>query len=874
MDVEQGYNKEKYRGKLYALNDESNWKDMGTGFVQVTNQEDATKRRLVCHEESSSDVLYDQLVAEKEINYQLQGEGDRQAIIVWEDTVQRDWALSFQDPSGAKEIYKIISKGPEHEEQKRILPIPKFGELVPLSRLLCGIPPAQREAIAAECLSPAFIAGLQHSFHTAEDTGSEADLSALWHISKGIFLLSNQKLTERYLQRDLYEDIMGMLEYDDGLPEAKRTAHRQVLQTTVRFNEVVTFEDSEMLERIHLNFRLQYLKDCVLPRLLDDQAFMSLTAQIHGNISTILDHLKSRSQLLESLFGKIRQKDLTSLAFLQDACRLAKTSIPIEERKVLYETMVELKLFEVLSQFLNDADSSNTSPDSRTNARHVAVEILQLSAFQDPTHLRRYLTTRTESGEGPRLLRSLIRTMLTEVDQGVQSQIADMLKSVMDPTNLQERERDSSLDVFYGDYGDSSHQGAVLDELTAPLRNLNGKVRLRNCFGLQLICELLAFAVAKHGYRARSYMMRHGHGQQAMRLMAERPRFLQLAPLRFLSAMVRSEDDVYHRYLIKNSLFGPMFRSLSESLKPPSLGGNLFVSAALELLEHVRVTNIKTLVDHICKKHSAILAENRLKIKTFDGLISRHQQNLEYEAFPPDQHAAGGPIAGSAGRSRQLRVRSPGREDSDDDEAWFDEDDEPASVSEDVGGSDGAAVDGKSLEQVDEQVDGGAGDLQPSQDVLHEDQQTMGMLLAAGSPEQPVPQLGSSLKGLLGDYENDEDEEDTRIAEQAPADSGAATAATAPSGVAGGTHTAVTDGDEVVPADGDAVTTDEVEAEDVGATDAVAPAAATDAALSEAVAEAAPQPDGTPAVIDERKEAAKAKPQRSLNHASKRAKTA
>jgi len=84
----------------------------------------------------------------------------------------------------------------------------------------------------------------------------------------------------------------------------------------------------------------------------------------------------------------------------------------------------------------------------------------------------------------------------------------------------------------------------------------------------------------------------------------------------------------------------------------------------------------------------------------------------------------------------------------------------------------------------------------------------------------------------------------------------------------------VTDGDEVVPADGDAVTTDEVEAEDVGATDAVAPAAATDAALSEAVAEAAPQPDGTPAVIDERKEAAKAKPQRSLNHASKRAKTA
>merc|ERR1711920_814253 len=54
-----------------------------------------------------------------------------------------------------------------------------------------------------------------------------------------------------------------------------------------------------------------------------------------------------------------------------------------------------------------------------------------------------------------------------------------------------------------------------------------------------------------------------------------------------------------------------------------------------------------------------------------------HEQNMEYEAFPPEQHAAGGPIASSPRISmRTGRNRSPGREDSDDDEAYFESLDE------------------------------------------------------------------------------------------------------------------------------------------------------------------------------------------------------
>merc|ERR1719401_695532 len=102
---------------------------------------------------------------------------------------------------------------------------------------------------------------------------------------------------------------MGMLEYDIGLPVDKRIAHRQVLSGIVRFSSVGAFEDTETLERVHLNYRLQYLKDIVLPRLLDDGAFASLTQMIHMNLSIILGHLQRTPRLLEQLFAQIRQKD-------------------------------------------------------------------------------------------------------------------------------------------------------------------------------------------------------------------------------------------------------------------------------------------------------------------------------------------------------------------------------------------------------------------------------------------------------------------------------------------------------------------------------------------------------------------------------------
>lgn len=58
-------------------------------------------------------------------------------------------------------------------------------------------------------------------------------------------------------------------------------------------------------------------------------------------------------------------------------------------------------------------------------------------------------------------------------------------------------------------------------------------------------------------------------------------------------------------------------------------------------------------------------------------LLLKYQQNLEVEQYPPEQHASGAP-QDAAGSRAQRRTRSPGRDESGEDESYFESLDEEA----------------------------------------------------------------------------------------------------------------------------------------------------------------------------------------------------
>ncbi len=74
---------------------------------------------------------------------------------------------------------------------------------------------------------------------------------------------------------------MGALEYDPELPG--RQAHRRWLAERVVFKEVVPIQDGALRAKIHQTYRLAYIKDVVLPRVLDDATFATFSSLILFN---------------------------------------------------------------------------------------------------------------------------------------------------------------------------------------------------------------------------------------------------------------------------------------------------------------------------------------------------------------------------------------------------------------------------------------------------------------------------------------------------------------------------------------------------------------------------------------------------------------
>lgn len=74
---------------------------------------------------------------------------------------------------------------------------------------------------------------------------------------------------------------VGALEYDPDLPEQQR--HREFLREKVVFKEVVPIADAALRAKIHQTYRLAYLKDVVLARVLDDATFATFSSLILFN---------------------------------------------------------------------------------------------------------------------------------------------------------------------------------------------------------------------------------------------------------------------------------------------------------------------------------------------------------------------------------------------------------------------------------------------------------------------------------------------------------------------------------------------------------------------------------------------------------------
>ena len=555
------------------------------------------------------------------------------------------------------------------------LPPPELANLEQILAVITGSSMFARQTLPTQLLkTKEYLPKLFELFRQCEDVDDVENLHNLYAISRGIVMLNDPNLYEVLLSEEFVFDFVGTLEYDPE--QITRVPHREFLKENVAFKEVVPIKDEAIRQKIHQTCRLGYLKDVILPRVLDDSAFGMLTSMMMCNNVDVVQALHRDPEFFAELFNRLKSskpgdKDWNDLiGFLQELCTLAR-HLQNTPRLQVFATLQRLGLFDVLTDILIHGDEYSQLK---------AADVIMSSLQNDSSVLREYMVQQDAKMER-NMLSELVRLFLVGSD-GIQATYLEILIFLMDPDSMEGTapDKDKLLDIFY-----DKHMRTVVSRVTSGKHNIpedeSGNDEGVPPWSLTKIVDLLIFLVQNHQFRIKYYMLRNHVLQSVLQLTDRKEKYVVVSAVRFLRSCVNLKDEFYNRYLIKSNAFEPVMKVFKEN----GDRYNLLNSAVLELVDFIRRENIKNLIHHLVEQYEAYFDEVYY-VDTFRLLKLRYQQGLSVPTIglPPGVMLAGvapmafgrQEIAAAQALSEQRCRRDSSM--SKDEENYFESDDDPA----------------------------------------------------------------------------------------------------------------------------------------------------------------------------------------------------
>ncbi|XP_056114559.1 serine/threonine-protein phosphatase 4 regulatory subunit 3B [Rhinichthys klamathensis goyatoka] len=673
------------RVKLYTLNEDRQWEDRGTGHVCCSDEETS----LTVTAESDGSLLLESKIITSTA-YQKQ----QDTLIVWSEAENYDLALSFQEKAGCDEIWEKIcqvqGKDPSVEitqdpmdesEEERLedlesahvldLPACEPEHLEEIAELVTSVlsSPVRREKLALALLSSGFIRKLLLLFRSCEDSHHRQALHHLYEIVRGVLFLNKASLFEVLFSDDCIMDVVGCLEYEPALAQPRR--HREFLTHTARFREVIPITDSELRQKIHQTYRVQYIQDIILPTpsVFEENFLSTLSSFIFFNKVEIVSMLQEDEKFLTEVFAQLtdeateddKRRELVN--FFKEFCAFSQTLQP-QNRDAFFKTLANLGILPALEIVLGMDD---------VQVKAAATDIFSYLVEFSPSMVREFVMQEPQQADDDVLLINVvIKQMICDSDPelGGAVQLMGLLRTLIDPENMlapaSKAEKSEFLSFFYK---------YCMHVLTAPLLAntseedhdlTEGSARVnpvcpdnfQTAQLLALILELLTFCVEHHTYHIKNYIMTKDLLRRVLTLMNSKHTFLALCALRFLRRIIGLKDEYYNRYIMKGNLFEPVVNALLDN----GTRYNLLNSAVVELFEFIRVEDIRSLIAHIVD-HFYPALESIEYVQTFKGLKGRYEQEKERQ---------------SRGLSRYRRdARS-----EEDEDMWLNEEEEEEDVSD------------------------------------------------------------------------------------------------------------------------------------------------------------------------------------------------
>ncbi|XP_052827675.1 serine/threonine-protein phosphatase 4 regulatory subunit 3A isoform X3 [Octopus bimaculoides] len=632
------------RVKLYMLNEDRQWDDRGTGHVSSGYVERLKGMSLLVRSETDGSLLLESKI-QPDTAYQKQQE----TLIVWSEAENYDLALSFQERAGCDEIWEKIcqvqGKDPsvditqdvvEESEDERFddmpdaappieLPPCDLSKLEEISELFNNVLPSpiRREKLSVAIETENYIKKLIDLFHMCEDLDNIDGLHHLYDIFKSIFLLNKNALFEIMFADDIIFDVVGILEYDSSLSQPAR--HREYLQNTSRFKEVIPITNTELRNKIHQTYRVQYIQDVILPTpsVFEENILSTLSSFIFFNKVEIVTMIQEDEKFLNSLFTQLTddetddEKRRELVLFLKEFCTFSQTLQP-QNRDSFFKTLSNLGILSAIEIILGLDDEQ---------MKTAAIDIFSYIVEFSPSMVREFILLEGQSQDDEDLLINLvIEQMINDTDPelGGAMQLMAIIRLLIDPENMlataNKTEKTEFLSFFY------KHSMHVL---TAPLfanttDNKPSKDDYQTAQLLSLIMELLSFCVEHHTYHIKNYIISKDLLRRVLVLLKSQHAFLALCALRFMRKIIGLKEEFYNRYITKGNLFQPVVDAFNAN----GDRYNLLNSAMIEMFEFVKMEDIRSLCTNIAENHIKDL-ENVNYVNTFKSLKHRYEQQQD-----------------------------------------------------------------------------------------------------------------------------------------------------------------------------------------------------------------------------------------------------
>lgn len=356
---------ESKRVKVYIL-EQNEWKDTGTGFCigktsyeesqadDGERQERALAAYLVVNDEETptKTLLWSKL--EGNIEYQRQEE----TLIVWKDLSGQDIALSFEESTGCDALCEFIIKiqksaennislvavrsnddgvgsvheiitgpvnlpcnDPEQDEKKLMEALKILNENTAFEYL--------RSETMEFILKGNYIATLIQVFERAEANHKLRELLVLSNILKTLTLYNQREILEQMVEDEHIMGVVGILEYDTEYPMSKANHRDYLLHSGPHLKEVVPLESEDMKSIIKKTYRLQFLKDVVLVRFLDEHSFNLISDVILDLQTCIIDFIQTKPFLSKIMALFTANSTKTPIETKRDGIRMLHQCVQI-----------------------------------------------------------------------------------------------------------------------------------------------------------------------------------------------------------------------------------------------------------------------------------------------------------------------------------------------------------------------------------------------------------------------------------------------------------------------------------------------------------------------------------------------------------------